>query len=228
MLSRIEHAYLAILRVVILIAATIALIVASFGLVAGGGRVLTWAGITQAAKPSGGTLDDFVAEQRQSDATPQATSDDSTSAPRVLPDIATAARNVQKYLGSRSDTPESSLQTDLQRVADGMGNYTNDYAASVKALSEELLVSTGKPLSAARVQQLLNWHGDRFKADIANKADAEATDKAQFWVIAGAAGAAFVTFLLIIFISLFVKIERNLRVVKMTVVGNQADGHSDA
>ena len=36
-----------------------------------------------------------------------------------------------------------------------MGDHSKDYAASVKALTDELLESTGKPLSENRVKSVL-------------------------------------------------------------------------
>ena len=64
MLLRLETAYLNALRVLILIAATIALLLAGFGLVSAIPPLLRWTGITESDQPSGGTLGEFIDEQK--------------------------------------------------------------------------------------------------------------------------------------------------------------------
>ena len=225
MLARLEQAYLSILRVVILIAATIALIVTVIGVIAGGAHIIGDSGNEESSVSS---LGDFIAEQKKREAPSENATENADTPTASLSDIIDAAGNLHKYMGSRSEKTQVQWQAGLQQYADAAGEHDKDYAASVKDLTEELLVATGKPLSEMRIEQLLSWHFEHFRENVARKAEEEASKKAQFWVMAGAAGAAFLGFLMIIFIFIFVKIERNLRLVRITEAGEAPDGQSNA
>ncbi|RSV20361.1 hypothetical protein CA236_00130 [Sphingomonas sp. ABOLG] len=225
MLAKLERAYLGLLRVVILVAATIALLVAIIGVATAIPSLLKWSGFTERAEPSGGTLGDFIAEQKITDTT--STTETKEAEPFVIPDIKEAAKTIKAYLSTRGDITQNDWERGLQAYADEMPGNGVDYARSVRTLAKELRSSTGKPLSEARVLQLIEWHKTRFQGDVASRAASEAEGNAQFWIKIGFASAAFLGFVLIIFIFLFVKIERSLRVVQTARV-NDSFGVADA
>ena len=219
MLAKLERAYLGILRVVVLIAATIALVVAALGIIAAAPSLLRMTGIMQSDEATGATLQDFISEQKITDTTD--VSGEQTEQKRsFLAEIEEAARNIRSYLGKRGTITEETWKTALQDNADGFESHEAAYAASVKALSEELTESKGKPLSEARVVQLVEWHKAHFLANLQAAQAGAAADRANFWVTVGAAGGAFLIFILIVFVFLFVKIERSLRVVQTQRVPN--------
>jgi hypothetical protein len=224
MLAKLERAYLGILRVVILVAATVALVVAGLGAVSAVPPLLRWSGITETTKPTGGTLADFISEQKITDTASTETTEQ-TAEPFIHADIRSAAKTIKGYLKGSLIT-EKEWQTGLQRLADQVTGHSVEYAESLKDLTEQLKSSKGKPLSEARVTQLIDWHKARFEADVAARAAAEAEGNAKFWVTIGLAGAAFLAFVLIIFVFLFVKIERSLRLVHTTRIRDEA--HVDA
>lgn len=214
MLTKIETFYLAILRVIILVAATLALIGTIIGGIGAVPAVLRMMGVSHEA-PTGGTLGQFIAEQKITETKVTASSDENTAAEgtTALPDIRAAASTIKAYLRSRGVVEEAAWRKGLQEIADGFAGNAGEYAASVRNLAEQLPKSKGKPLSEERVAQLIDWHKARFEADLSRQAAEEAQSNAQFFVSLGAAGAAFLTFVMIIFIFLFVKIERSLRLV---------------
>lgn len=214
MLAKLERAYLGLLRVVILIAATVALVVAILGAASAVPPLLRWSGITETTKPTGGTLSDFISEQKITETASSPTTETAVE-PFILPDITAAAKIIKAYLKD-STISEKEWRSGLQRLADQVVGHSTEYAESLKDLAEQLETSKGKPLSEARVTQLIDWHKTRFETDVAARAAAEAEGNAKFWVTIGLAGAAFLAFVLIIFVFLFVKIERSLRLVHTT------------
>jgi len=216
MLAKLERAYLGLLRVVILIAATVALVVAILGAASAVPPLLRWSGITETTKPTGGTLSDFISEQKITETASSPTTE-TTVEPFILPDITAAAKIIKAYLKD-STISEKEWRSGLQRLADQVVGHSTEYSESLKDLAEQLKTSKGKPLSEARVTQLIDWHKARFETDVAARAAAEAEGNAKFWVTIGLAGAAFLAFVLIIFVFLFVKIERSLRLVHTTSI----------
>jgi hypothetical protein len=211
-LRRLEAAYLGLLRVVVLIAATLALLAAGVRLLSAVPPLLRWLGITEAKKPSGGTLQEFIDEQRITGASGNAPSTSSPE-PFVLDDIKTAAKTIHDYLGKRATSPESAWRQSLQSAADTLPGHQVEYAASAKEMADQLASGTGKPLSETRVAQLFDWQKNRFEADLQARAARQAEGNVRFWVTVAGSGAAFLAFVLIVFVFLFVKIERSLRVV---------------
>ena len=88
------------------------------------------------------------------------------------------------------------------------------------ALTTDLNQSRGKLLSWNRGAQLLDWHYGKFRSTVeTKKLEAEASKaKAMFGLAIG--GGATLAFLIILFFFLFVKIERNLRVVRTREVAS--------
>lgn len=211
MLNRLESAYLSILRVVILIAATLALIIAALGAMGAVPLLLEKAGILS-TNEAGTSLADFVGEKKVAS---NDVADSEPASDAVHPDLAAAARNIHQYLGERSSYPASHWESVLQGFWLEVPAEADDaYAVSVRDLSEELLESTGSPLSLEQIEELLLWHFQRYLQNLQDRAAQQAAADAEFYMVMGAAISAFLVFVFIVFIFLFVKIERSLRLVR--------------
>jgi hypothetical protein len=92
--------------------------------------------------------------------------------------------------------------------------YQDSYGDSVQSISHQLLISKGAPLTGDQVIALLKWHYDKFTAAVTADQASRAAKTATGQQLVTAAGAAFLAFLLLVFCFIFVKIERNLRVMK--------------
>ena len=209
MLSRIETLYLNLLRAFIIVLATIALGASLLFAASAIPSLVDRMGDAK-ADTSTLTLSRFVTEQRP---TAQQDAEETYQAP-VDPVIAHAARNVKSYLGSRSTITVKTFEEVFAKSQASIAVISRpDYGNSLLNLSEELKASRGKPLSEARVMSLLGWHESRFTAEwekeAAQKTDADVAFKSRLW----AAGAAFFAFILVIFVFLFVRVERNTRLV---------------
>ncbi|MBY8823794.1 hypothetical protein [Sphingomonas colocasiae] len=223
MLAKLEQVYLGILRVVILVAATVALLVAGFGLASAIPPLIRSSGLTETSKPNGGTLAEFIAEQKITETVSDAPKDVEAF---ILPDLKAAAKILHTYLGQRTTTKLTDWEKGLQSFADEMPGHSLTYATSVLDVANQLKISKGKPLSEERVAQLVDWHKNRFEANVSARAASEVEANARFWLTLGGAGAAFLAFVLIIFIFLFVKIERSLRLVHTTsIIPPAQDAH---
>jgi hypothetical protein len=227
-LEKLEHIYLGALRITILIAATVALLASIGGLVSVFPTILEWSGLAQDSEPSGGTLGQFIEEQKITETSPEAQSEPESSATNTFPDIEQAAAKIKKYLGNRSEMSASYWASSLQSQAVAMDDQGLDYAKDVLRLSEQLQKSKGKPLSEAMVVRLFSWHLERFQADLEARAIAKAEANAAFWIRLGASGAAFLAFVLIVFVFLFVKIERSLRTVSSRQLSEREGMLNDA
>lgn len=226
MLARIEEAYLSLLRVVILVSATIALIIAAFGLISSVPSMLRWAGISQPEKALGGTLRDFISEQRITN-TEAVQDSGNVEVYAIMPQISEAGEIIHIYLEGRADITERDWRIGLQSTADEFFADREAYADSVLRVAMELKASKGNPLSEERVLQLMDWNATRFRNDLEMKRLGEAQEVSEFWVKLAAAGTGFLTFVAIIFIFLFVKIERNLRP-PPNLVGDQISDGGEA
>jgi len=215
MLSRLETLYLGLLRGFILIVATLALVAAALLVVSSVPELLTRVGITK-TQPESSSLAQFIAEQKPTEANQDA--EEAPAEVPVDPAIKEAAGNFHSYLGGRATVSVKDWEQGLQAYKNDFSpEIGNDYASSLKRLSEELKASQGKPLSEKRVGALIDWHKNRFVAARAAEQAERAGADAAFMFKMEAAFAAFVLFAFITFIFLFVRIERNLRLVRVEV-----------
>lgn len=217
MLSRIESAYLGLLRIVILIVATIALLACVIALALSAPPILRLTGLTAPPPSDTANLGGFIAEKRIQDTqTAESTASDT---PPVPSDLAAAARNLLDYL-ARQGAPKT--DANLKVVTDGLrqsfgqvpADAQDGYPASVKALTEQLLKSKGKPLDPTRLDELVTWHRERYVADRQEDAARKLADGVAFIERLKIASGAFMAFTMIIFVFLFVKVERSLRLVR--------------
>jgi hypothetical protein len=224
MLNRIEATYLGLLRVVILIVASLALIGAALALVSAAPPVLRLLGIGAPAPDDTGTLGNFIAEKKLEGIQSE---EGTASPPSVQPDIAQAAKDLQEYLARQGapKTPEG--LKDLEGILTGQmqqvpSSEQDGYAVNLKGLTGQLLKSKGKPLNPDRLDELIAWHRQHFVSDRQADAERKAADAVAFGVRLRIAAGAFVAFILVVFVFLFVKVERSLRLVRTV----RADGEA--
>lgn len=213
MLTKLEMLYLALLRGFILIAATVALVASVILVITTVPDLLVRTGITQ-GEPPRSSLAEFISEQKPQEQLAQGNTD--TPKLPVDPEIAKAAKQIRKYLGSRGTLPVDTWEQALQGAANQQpAALQTKYAASVETLSQELLTSKGRPLTERRVTELLDWHNRRFGASVQQEESERAAADASFKFKMSAAFAALMLFVFIAFIFLFVRIERNLRSIRV-------------
>ncbi|RYF99700.1 MAG: hypothetical protein EON94_10845 [Caulobacteraceae bacterium] len=225
MLGKLETLYLNILRVGILVLATVLLVVAVIGAVIAGPMLLSsfGGGETNAARMvRDDSLRDYLG---QGTGAPGAA--DAGDTARIEEDarrsdrrIREAAANISRYVQAKQGfAPVTAAVTGyIQERYDSLPESLSDrYADSILKLSEDL---TGAPTSAAPVDvdQMIDWHFGQFTraAEEAQQRDAlRAVEDQARRGTAMAAGAAavsfFMMFLLLVFVFVLVKIERNLR-----------------
>ena len=216
MLARLENAYLYILRVVVLIAATVALLGVVLGLVRGATLLPELiAPKTVSADVPGGTLGDYVAEKHAAGIT-VAASGPATAQP-APPAIRAAATSLEHYLSTRDGFAVDDAAY-VGQLAGQQATLPDDvqdqYGESLKALASQLDLSKGTPLSADQVTDLVNWHFDKFKSAVEQTATERVAKQAEELGTLAVAGGAFALFLGLVLNFLIVKIERNLRLVR--------------
>ena len=222
MLTRLEGIYLNILRVVILVAATLALVVAAFAFVGSAPLLLKQLGVGTDANIEGGNLAQFIAEQRTigNEQTTTGTSEAAPSQDNLAPASALRASagrlaayvNRHHQAGASRETVEKAL---TQSMASLPVEHHAAFIESLDRLTAELGASTGTPLTPDQVEELLNWHQANFLARATENAANEQLSGMTTLTALATAGGAFFIFLVIVFCFLFVKIERNLRLVRV-------------
>lgn len=225
MLNKLEALYLNILRVVIIVLATVLLAVAAVGAVVAGPMLLSsfGGGDADAARlVRNDGLNDYL--NRNAGGAPAAQAQDQAElesrtrgADRRFRE---AAVNISRYVKAKTGMapPEAGVIDYIQSLADSLPESLKDrYADSILALSKDL---TKAPAAAAPVDvdSLIDWHFTQFHqaAEAAMQQDAmraaEEQARRQTAVLAaGAAAGFFMMFLLLVFVFVLVKIERNLR-----------------
>ena len=221
-LDRMESLYLNILRVTILLLATIFLIGATIGVVIALPKLVPSLGGADARKlVSGATFKDY--KDTQSSAAPGVTADstptEATAPEQIDSRIATASGNFVAWGTKEGNSYElGAVERSLDSKQKSLNpNLQGDYADSLVQFSRDVLASA---VSDENINQLINWHLEKFTAaqeqaaaDEQTKAVKTAVERQQALVLAGAAGAAFLAFLILVFVFVLVKIERNLRIV---------------
>jgi hypothetical protein len=215
MLERIEGFYLACLRVVVLVAATVALAVFVWACSQSLPSIAGELGFHTSGSAAPPSLADYIQEQ-QPTGTPTTAGLSAETVAAVPPKTAEAARLLTHYLTTRHSLVDTSHLTEV--LVSDRSQVDEDrrplYDSSLVALMQQLDLSKGAPLDTDHINGLLNWHLAKFTeaAEAEKLRKAEAAAKASASMMVGA--AALVSFLLIIFFFIFVKIERNLRLVR--------------
>lgn len=234
MLNRLESLYLNILRVVILVLATVLLVVAVIGAAVAGPMLLSsfGGGETNAAR--------LVKDDRLADYLGQGTGRSGSVGAEETAELEEAARqsdrrlreaaaNISRYVQAKQGySPIVAAVTGyIQDRADSLPSSLFDpYADSILKLSKDLAAA---PAAAAPVDvdRLIDWHFTQFAsaAEAAQQRDAarameEATRRGTAMAAGVAAVSFFMMFLLLVFVFVLVKIERNLR--RLPVLVEQA------
>lgn len=218
MLTRIEDFYLNILRVIILFVATLALGLAVLGGIQGL-PVLARLLAPEDSKIESGGLREFIAEQRVSDTeAPVEDSVDGATASKVPSDLEQSVNNLISYVRSKMelDPNEEVIRNALVTSYDSIdADYQQQYAASLMKLTRDLNQSKGRPLSQERLGTLIDWHKTQFNDAIVAKQAAEAAEETRAMFGLSLAAGAMLAFIMIVFYFIFVKIERNLRILSV-------------
>ena len=228
LLQRAENLYLNILRVLILAVATLALLGAIVGLL-GGLPLLKASPTSTTAPPSSlqaATLGDYVSEKKAAgqDVTtsPDAASTTSTVISSV--GIKDAAQNIVSYVRTKMNGTlglEPTIRELQGFEADIPEPFHTSYETSLVSLTKQLTLSTGAALTPDSLEDLLRWHAAKFKTAAEEDAAKLAEEKLQASQRIQLGAYALLTFLLLVFAFIFVKIERNLRVVRTLTTVNQ-------
>jgi hypothetical protein len=224
MLNKLEALYLNILRVVIIVLATVLLAVAVIGAVVAGPMLLSsfGGGEADAARlVRNDRLNDYL--NRNSGSPGVATQDQAALEDRTRDAdrrFKEAAANIVRYVKAKTGMapPEAGVIDYIQTLSDRLPASLQDrYADSLLSLSKDL-VQAPTATTPVDVDQLIQWHFDQFSAaaETAMQQDAtraiEEQARRQTAVLAGTAAAGFfMMFLLLVFVFVLVKIERNLR-----------------
>ena len=224
MLNKLEALYLNILRVVIIVLATVLLAVAAIGAVVAGPMLLSsfGGGEADAARlVRNDSLNDYL--NRNSGSQGVATQDQAALEDRTRDAdrrFKEAAANIVRYVKAKTGMapPEAGVIDYIQTLSDRLPASLQDrYADSLLSLSKDL-VQAPTATTPVDVDQLIQWHFDQFSAAAETAMQQDAThaieDQArrQTAVLAGTAAAGFfMMFLLLVFVFVLVKIERNLR-----------------
>lgn len=216
MLDKIENAYLAALRVMALLAATAALVVFVLAASQGLPGLFNQLGWSESGKNEPSPLAEFIREQKPhasgEEAQPSSTS---TGAP-VPQKVQDAAKILKEYAASKQVPIEPGAVVDVLMAKRGLiaDDQKDAYDDSLLALMQELRVSKGKPLDVDHINALLNWHIEKFNERIAAKALEKEAAAVKTAAAIQVGTLALASFFMIIFFFIFVKIERNLRLVK--------------
>jgi hypothetical protein len=219
MLTRIETAYLAILRIVVLVVATVALLVALLSFIAAVPPLARQFGLVPAATPEGGTLAEYI-NARKATVPSNAGASSPSGAPAqpvrtTNDDIRTAAGTLQIYTNGANSLTAVDWERQIEQSGSSFPDeLQNAYYKDVLSLAEQLRKSTGKRLSVSDVRDLLAWNAQQFQSDETAKSLKKSSDTTRAIFTLYVASGAFVLFILVVFTFLFVKVERSLRVVR--------------
>ena len=223
MLAKIETAYLAVLRIVVLIAATLALVVAFGAAITSIPALSRQFGILPSDQAQSATLSDYIEARKAT--VPVKGQDGTSAAPatRAKPpaEVTDAAKILQSYSkGAGSMTIplwEQEIEKSAQNIPTGLiDRYHGENLLLVRQLSN----AKGKRLDAPGLKDMLSWNAAQFtfEAEKLEAIKAQETQRALYKMYV--ASIAFVMFILVVFTFLFVKVERSLRVVRTVRVGD--------
>lgn len=216
MLSRLEGIYLSILRVVILVIATVALIATGLGLAASLPLASNTFGLNHEDRPKPVQLSDYIAENRVDGAAiPEGVEVATDKVAKIVSsDIQTAGAIFTDYMNK---LPGVNVQKNnvedvlIERYNAEPKDQKASYASSLLDLSHQLAKSHGKKLGLDRLNKLINWHKVNFDLTVTAYQQRKDSEKAAAMFGVYVAGYSFLVFVSIIFCFIFIKIERNLR-----------------
>ena len=222
MLSKIENTYLYLLRVLVLAVATAALVVLVLGVIGSLPLITDRPGAVHMTYRVPETdLGAFIEEKRAEGVTaPPVQDGDPTAPPDDTPaNIRSAATLLVQYVKTRDGqvVDEKDARSALMghRAAVPAG-YQDAYGDSLTALMRQLVKSTGRSLSIDQINDLIKWHQEKFTSAAEANENRKIEKRTQAITALGVAGGALVAFFLVVFCFLFVKIERNLRLVHVS------------
>lgn len=226
MLSKIETAYLAILRIVVLIVATIALLVAIFAAATSLPALALQFGFVASEQAQGGTLGEYI-DARKATIPAKGTADApvaSTTGRNVPADVNAAAKILQSYSKGAGGMTIPLWEQGIIATGQNVPSVEiSRYYVQTLALVRQLNEARGKHLDAPGLKDMLTWNATQFRDDAVARDAKKTEDTAKALFKMYVASIAFVVFILVVFTFLFVKVERSLRVVRTIRVGETID-----
>jgi hypothetical protein len=223
MLERIENFYLLCLRIVVIVAATLALVVFIWACSQGLPFLTSQLNVGQQGERPTASLADYIAEQQPTASGQGAGSTEiggSNTAVVAPTKVAEAAKLLTHYAISRKVSVDTSNLTAvfMSRRDDVPDDDRAAYDENLLDLMRQLDASRGAPLTTDRINQLLNWQKAKFLDAAEGAKTKKGLDAAKASASLMIGISALGSFLLIIFFFIFVKIERNLRLVRTVEV----------
>ena len=218
MLDKIEAAYLALMRVIILVAATAALAAAVVGLVTAAPMIARQLGTHTTGQVQGADLASYIDAERGGGVPTVVDPGSGAPVTRIIPgELAKAANLIAAYARDRAherlDVPTLELAL-ADKHAQIDPAYQKAYDESVLVLANDLSMSAGAALSTDRIDQLIEWHFSKFADGITHNTTRIALKNARGLIGLYVTAGSLACFILVLFFFLFVKIERNLRIVR--------------
>ena len=221
MLAKIEIVYISILRVVVLVAASLALIMSLYGVTRGLPALASMMGLSKPQTAGGGSLEQYIQEKKATvPPKPVKKGGDRLVRRTIIPAEATEAAEIYfNYLADpKAKTPSVDEWEDVILNAASNLDFTpadsEDFYKDNLSLAQQLKISKGKKLSVDQVREVISWNADRFRAQNTMELAKFQQSNAEGLRFLTFAAGAFLAFLLIIFTFLFVRVERNLRLVR--------------
>lgn len=247
-LNKVENIYLTILRLVVITVATIALALSLFLGVSSafklGAEPKDDAAISSINSL---TLDGFISSQSPKDSNASKVEDiKKTESSEVSSDLDTAVKNTSKYVNDVFGGEQSPEVTRLHLVDFANGQlsekYRGKYFKSANEFSSQLLskITDQRAIVAAyrankntqpngfiNINDAWKWHDSSFINLVRkNESDMDKTHEKYALAKASAiqdlyiAAGSFASFLLVVFLFIIIKIERNLRGASISASGN--------
>lgn len=218
MLAKLEDVYLNILRIAVLAIATIALVVFVLTAAQTGPLIGQFFGLTPKTQVEDASFAEFVATNRPSTGSSSGNYSTPATGSAYPEEIRNAATNLVTYINRHHgfELQHSDMVAFVGGIYDGMAaNYQRDYAKSIETFTTQLVNSTGTPISTNQIDRAIQWHAQKFEDAASQTEVTAAANRAKAILAISVAGISLVTFLIIIFLFVVVKIERNLRLVKV-------------
>lgn len=227
MLNKLENIYLAALRVLILILATLALAVGAFAFVRSTDFLMDALGLSQPRPPEGSTLQEYITQKRATSVRQERTT--ATSGETANLPASAVAKAIAKYINAhhKLEVVAAKVEVGLQKLRDEVSvGEQAAYDTSLLKLVQELSTSKGKPLSVEQIEELIAWHHESFDSDAENLRVERAMKASEGKTNLTAGTIALAGFIGLIFFFIMVKIERNLRFSHRSASGEERDGNN--
>lgn len=133
------------------------------------------------------------------------------AAPTANPDLQAAARALEGYATAGTRVPATTWAAAIERSAP---DAADAYYADVRSLTDQLARSRGRKLSNVEIAELLDANRRAYGVDQERIASERAGRAVVVLGNLSVAGIAIGAFIAVLFTFLFIRVERNLRIVR--------------